>query len=174
MNSEKFNRTVEENQASKRVEQQYYYQQPPQQYPPYYVFVKPPRQKVPGRGFGITSMILGIIGLVSFFYIFIASINVSRAAIDFRKMYPSRPSNALSGGLIYDLRVMELSGAASVLLTFMLICSVFAILSLAFARSSRKKGYRNGVSTSGIVLSSVSILIMAFSVVVCIPVLMLK
>ena len=75
--------------------------------------VKP---KTPGRGFGISSMVLGIIGLI---YGFILLIN----AADFMDTEQ---------------------------LPIIIIYSSLSILSLCFAPAAFKRGYRNGVSISGL------------------------
>ena len=76
------------------------------------VMVKP---KAPGRGFGISSMVLGIIGLI---YGFILLINA------------------------YDISTEQLP--------IIFIYSSLPILSLCFAPAAFKRGYRNGVSISGL------------------------
>lgn len=95
--------------------------------PPYYVTVRPAR---PGRGFGIASMVLGIIGIVYSFVLFMAILST----VNMLSSYVAGPMAA--GALVY---------------------SVFGILALIFGVMSRGRGYRCGVSLSGVILGSISI-----------------
>lgn len=110
--------------------QQGYYM-PPQQYINYAAPV-PVRRGTPGKGIGIASMILGIVGIVfcAFVLLFMMIAYVS-----------VNPFAALSAGLIFLL-----VGAPAVLLSF-----IFAIAGLA-------QGYRRH-AVAGFVLSFVCIVI---------------
>ena len=91
------------------------------------VYVK---AKVPGRGFGISSMVLGIIGLVYSVYVTFAAV-VLQELVD-----------------LYD----GSSEGIGVTLIPILMYSVLSILSVCFAPAAMKRGYKNGVSVSGMVM----------------------
>ena len=107
---------------------------PPQQggyYPPQpmqYV-VKPAR---PGRGFGIASMVLGIIGIVYAVVILIEMIALAGVGVRFNGM-----------------------GIAMVVAT--IVYAVFGILAVSFAIPARKRGYVCGVSSAGLSLGIASL-----------------
>ncbi|MBQ4618026.1 MAG: zinc ribbon domain-containing protein [Clostridia bacterium] len=100
--------------------------QPP--YQPVYVVEKP---KIPGRGLGIASMVLGIIGVVYSFSLMIETFTLS------------------------DMRFFEEEFFAT-LLGPILVFAVFPILALSFGGVARQRGYRNGVSTAGVALGAVA------------------
>ena len=129
-----------------------YYQAPPQQqmpqqqpYPPYvqpyYVptYVKPPR---PGRGFGIASMVLGIFGVIYSFMAFSIALTTSP--------YNGYVSSETFTGNIF---------------AFIAFVSIFAILSCVFSISALKKGYKNGISMAGLIMSVLSVGLIFLSVV---------
>lgn len=107
---------------------------PPQQggyYPPQpmqYV-VKPSR---PGRGFGIASMVLGIIGMVYAVVILIEMI----AFIDIGMHVKMANVGMIMATIVY---------------------AVFGILAVSFAIPARKRGYVCGVSSSGLALGIASL-----------------
>ena len=104
---------------------------------PVYVAVK---QKIPGRGMGITAMVLGIIGIVyGFAMLSIASF--AEKADDFA----SNMSSELEGE-ISSLPIIPI-----------LIFSSLSIMALAFGASALKKGYKNGISVSGVVMGIIGI-----------------
>lgn len=108
--------------------------QPPQA-PPIYqnvVYVKP---KIPGRGFGIASMVLGIVGLVYSFSLF---------------------------SMVSVVNRLE-----SILFAILFLMSM-PILALCFSFPARKRGYKNGISTSGLVLGTIALGIDLLSVLVAI------
>lgn len=100
------------------------------------VYVKP---KVPGRGLGIASMVLGIIGAFYAFVIFISTLTMLEL------LSPSYFSSIFSAAFTY---------------------SVLPILSLCFAISSKRKGYRNGVSTAGLILGIIGLLFLVLSAII--------
>ena len=106
------------------------YQQPPVPpfqppfYPPQVVYVKP---KVPGRGFGITAMVLGIVGLVYAVLMCFSAIHLANIANNLVIEYVAR---YVMGVLIY---------------------SSLAILGIVFGIQAQKRGYINGVSKSGVI-----------------------
>lgn len=100
--------------------------QPP--YQPVYVVEKP---KIPGRGLGIASMVLGIVGVVYSFSLMIETFALS------------------------NVRFFE-DEFFSFLLAPLLAIAVFPILALSLGGVARQKGYRNGISTAGVALGAVA------------------
>ena len=98
------------------------------------VYVKP---KVPGRGFGISSMVLGIIGLV---YAFIFAIQIP-SFIDTVERVTRYHSPDYSS-----------------FLTPIIMLSVLSILSLCFSPAAIKRGYKNGISTSGMIMGTIGLI----------------
>lgn len=109
----------------------------------YVRYVKP---KVPGRGFGITSMVLGIVGLFYGFYLMIGCIALAVAA--------------------------SLSEIISVMLVaFMfevLIFSSLSIMATAFSIAAKNRGYINGISKSGTVMGVIGLAMYLLSTIVLI------
>ena len=100
-----------------------------QNVPLQYVFVKP---KAPGKGCGIAGMVLGIVGLVYSFPILSLAISI------FSGKTPVQ---------------VDTASIAPMFLVF----SVFSILALCLAGSGRRQGYKNGISTSGIVMGIIGL-----------------
>jgi len=100
----------------------------PQSQPVNYNYVKP---KIPGRGLGIAGMVLGIIGLVYTFSMFIT-------ALDYFYSY---------------------FGVNEGLITVIIFFSIFPILAVSLAGAGRHKGYRTSVSTSGVVMGVIGLVL---------------
>lgn len=96
------------------------------------IMVKP---KIPGRGLGISSMVLGIIGLV-YSVMFLFSIPQAIENLEY-----------------ISFREPDYSS----FLTPVAIFSVLSILSICFAPAAFKRGYKNGVSTSGLVMGTIGL-----------------
>ena len=118
-----------------------------QQQQPVVQYVKP---KIPGRGFGIASMVLGIIGLV---YSISSLDTATEIANNFGNDY---------FGMYYDI-AFNIGAIIGIL-----IFSVLSILALIFSGSARKRGYRNGVSTSGLVMGIIGVIFYFISVMILI------
>lgn len=104
------------------------------------VYVKP---KVPGRGFGISSMVLGIIGL---FY----SLGLSAAAVTEIVEYQSRD--------YYDYYYYySYSNPAEDVIPALIMIAVMPILATIFGFAAKKRGYRCGVSTSGLTMGIIGL-----------------
>jgi len=128
--------TVEEEPTVQAQPQQPQYQQPQYQQPQY-VYVQKP--SIPGRGLGIAGMVLGIIGLVYGFYsIFMAASIVG----SFRRI--------ATGALAF---------------TFIFL-SVLSILGVSLAGAARNKGYRNGISTTGVVTGVIGLVLFFIAIII--------
>lgn len=105
-----------------------------------YVYTKP---KVPGRGLGIAGMVLGIIGL---FY----SVVMLMAVIA-----------ALKTMNLYDYEAFSVN----IPLIFMiLLYSSLSILGVSLAGCAKRKGYRTGISTAGVVTGIIGIVFYCFAI----------
>ncbi|MCL2088307.1 MAG: hypothetical protein FWH14_02375 [Oscillospiraceae bacterium] len=123
---------------------------PSNQQQPVYYPVYAARPKIPGKGFGITSMILGIYGAVCSAVLLLISLQATLLGF-----------TSQSSGSTYDnfKTVMEsvfTSGDSENVVGMIFGSLVMAILACVFALLSRKRGYRNGISQSGLILSVVS------------------
>ena len=136
----------QQNQEQSSQAQQVQQQQQQQQQQPVVQYVKP---KIPGRGFGIASMVLGIIGLVYS----ISSLNTA-----------TKIANIVGNDYFGLYDVAFNIGAIIGILIF----SVLSILALIFSSSARKRGYRNGVSTSGLVMGIIGVIFYFISVMILI------
>lgn len=99
------------------------------------MYIKP---KTPGRGFGISSMVLGIIGLVyalSFSSTFLDLVDLIDRFHDFDAD---------------DIRRF---------IQLILYISVMPVLSLCFSNAAFKRGYKNGVSNSGLIMGVIGLVI---------------
>lgn len=123
--------TIPQQQVPYTQPQQSYHQPPQQYYQPY-----PVNQnfKIRGRGFGITSLTMGII---TSFFSFITFMCINAIAAD--------KSNA--------------AVFFGVFLIFILIFYAFliAILGVVFGCCAISRGYKNGVSKTGLIMSSISL-----------------
>jgi len=96
------------------------------------VYVK---TKVPGRGFGISSMVLGIIGFV---YSFLYSITIS--------------------SMLEEFENSPLSMNPKSILPAIIMLAVLPVLSLCFSPVAIKRGYKNGVSISGLIMGVLALI----------------
>ena len=121
------------------------YQQPPYQPPagwqPYQQptgFYPPQKRKTPGKGFAITSMIMGIFALLYSFEQIGGLLGLL--------LYPLQPFYDYSSGATALANVFSgLSGGA-----------IFVTLALVFGAVARSKGYRRGMSTAGLILGGIA------------------
>ena len=126
------------------------YNQPYQQpYPQQIVCVKP---KIPGRGFGISGMVLGIVGLVYSFYFMIGFVMLA-------DMYDSVFSR------VEGFSEVQNTFDASLIIMLVLFASM-SVMGIAFGSAAKNRGYRNGVSTSGVVLGVIGLIFYLISVIV--------
>ncbi len=105
------------------------------------VYVTKP--KVRGRGFGISAMVLGIIGLV-YSFAFISSVSSIMGFADFL---------GYEGYIIGSLLVAAI------------IYSSMSILGVVFGCTARKRGYRNGISMSGLVMGIIGLILYMIPIV---------
>lgn len=124
--------------------------------PIYYpVYVRP---KVPGKGLGIASMVLGICGIIcSSMLLLIALLAI---LLKF--------TNHSSGNTYEDLKIIMgnlfTSGDSENAVGLVLGSLIISILAIIFATVSLQRGYRNGISKSGFILSMISLVfILIFS-----------
>ena len=121
------------------------YQQPPYQPPagwqPYQQptgFYPPQKRKTPGKGFAITSMIMGIFAL----------------------LYSFEQIGGLLGLLLYPLQPFyDYSSGATALANALSGLSggvVFVTLALVFGVVARSKGYQRDMSTAGLILGGIA------------------
>ena len=159
-------------QPEQPVYQQPVYQQPVYQQPVYQQPVKQPKVKVPGRGMGISSLILSIIGLVlssTFFFITLGIFEWSVLTGDNYVSYTSYQyyyygSYQYKYPYTYSYNLFD----ESVAIGMLVMCAVFAILSilaLPFAMSAKKRGYIAGPSKSGLTMSIIGLILWSFPIV---------
>ncbi|MBP3300300.1 MAG: zinc-ribbon domain-containing protein [Clostridia bacterium] len=106
--------------------------------PVQYGYVKP---KVPGRGLGIAGMVLGIIGLVYCF----AALSLAANFAENTTFYGNIPSIVFSPFIVY---------------------SVFPILAVSLAGAGRYKGYKTGVSASGVIMGIIGLALLTIALIV--------
>jgi hypothetical protein len=137
-----------------------------QPYPPtYYNAVKP---KVPGRGFGISSMVLGIIGLFYSFVYFLGAVTLA----NFSEYYLKNGNDFLSGTISYDLMYSfnyDLTPGVGMVkeayLVAVLFFAVLSVLALIFSINATKKGYKNGISKAGLITSIIGLCMYILSII---------
>lgn len=101
--------------------------------------------KVPGRGFGITSLVLGIIGLI----ISLSCLSMANMASTF--MYGV-------GSYFWG----------DELVIVFLIYSILSTLAISFASAAKHKGYNNGVTKGGLVTGIIAECFFLLSILMCI------
>ena len=127
------------------VQYVYTYGQPATPGGPQIVYVK---TKTPGRGFGISSMVLGIIGLV---YTFSGISSLNQIELMYEEMVE-----------------MGQEYIQSTYLGTLIVISVMPLLALIFGCCARKKGYKNGVSMSGLIMGIIGLVLILIEVLVLI------
>lgn len=127
------------------VQYVYTYGQPATPGGPQIVYVK---AKTPGRGLGIASMVLGIIGLV---YTFSGISSLNQLALMYQEM-----------------EEMGLEYTSSTYLGTLIVIGVMPLLALIFGCCARKKGYKNGVSMSGLIMGIIGLVLILIEILVLI------
>ena len=102
------------------------------------------RTPVPGRGFGITSMVLGIIGLV---YGFLLMCSV----------------DSISEINHYE----DFSEILSEMIAVILVYSSLSIMAVIFGSCAKKRGYINGISKSGFIMGWIGLGFYILSILIC-------
>ena len=115
------------------------------------VYVQP---KIPGRGFGISSLVLGIIGLVysfSFMAMAIAYREESRVRNDFYDaINRSNPGDE-------ELKIA--------VITMAIVFASMSIMAVAFSIASKSRGYGAGTKTAGLILGIIGLMLYLTSIV---------
>lgn len=123
----------------------------PQPYPPAYQQPYPayaPKKKIPGKGFGVASMVLGIIGLLVAYSLLDDAILAIELYVNFSEFCEAYYGYGSVFSVCYE----------------MIPDFVMPILSLIFGFTARDRGYKNGVSTSGIVMSTIACVLLVAAV----------
>ena len=129
-----------------------YYQQPVN--PQYYQQANQPvyvvKQKTPGKGFGITSMIMGIIAVFYAFYSMILCFAFSAVNTIIDNPSMGFPSEA-PPKFIFEYMTNALS------ITIFVYVLIFAVLALVFGLCAKKRGYNAGITKSGLIMGIISL-----------------
>ena len=127
------------------VYQNVQYQQQPIYRQPYFTFTPqityPAKPNIPGRGFGITSMVLGILALV-------CSISPLILTIELRDSV---------------LKVIDIVDVG--LLSDFIIYGILGLLSVAFGVCAIVKNFKNGQAISGLIMGGLSLVIIVVSII---------
>ena len=131
--------------------QQPVYQQPVYQQPQQPVYQQPAYGaplKTPGKGFGVTALVLGIFCVIWGFIAIIGAFNLSAGAEYGRRLYGWEEvvSAHITGTLIYG--------------------GIPAVLAVIFGYNSKKRGYVNGVSKSGFVMGIIGLALALVTVII--------
>lgn len=116
-------------------------------YPQQVVYVK---AKVPGRGFGISSLVLGIIGLIYGVVVFMSMV-IAKDMMDF-----VGASGSHLGAMETDVKLGVCTG--------IMVYAVMSILAICFAIPAKKRGYCNGVQKSGMVTGVIGLALYLISI----------
>ena len=106
--------------------------------PVQYAYVKP---KVPGRGLGIAGMVLGIIGL---FYC-LGAFSVAES---------------IAEGSFFN------GDYASAVFAPFIVYFAFPILAVSLAGAGRHKGYKTGVSASGVIMGIIGLVLLTIALII--------
>lgn len=116
------------------------------------VYVK---EKIPGRGFGITSLVLGIVGLVYAVILFFSMMMV----------YVMSGIIGMSGDF-HRAGLAAATGFAFVLA--ILIYSIPSILAVIFGIVSEKRGYHTGIRKGGFITGCIGLILYVLSCILAI------
>ena len=129
--------------------------QPPQQFQPYTQPMYPPVYAAPpsksGKGFGIASLVLGAIGVVYSFFMFITSLVLM---LD--------PDSVLSD--IYDVGIDPLAAAKLGLVIMAVFGLIFAVLACVFALVARQKKCTAWIWIAGLITGILSFVMLFFTI----------
>ena len=121
-------------------QQPVYQQQPIYQQPQYVQTVYAVKPTIPGRGFGIASMILGIIGIVEAFSLFL------RIIVFNSDMFRYMTSSVVMIDLVFE--------------------GILGFLAVVFAVCAFARRYKRGQPVSGMILGLLTLLLIVFSIIV--------
>jgi len=137
--------------------------QPNQQYQPYAqpyyvpVYTKP---RIPGKGLGIASLILGIFGII--YSSMLSSMALQATFYSFA--YDSGNTDIYKNLKMVMVKLFDSDNIENII-AIIFTCLVCTVLAFIFAIVSKNKGYQNKISKSGFILSVVSFaLVFAFVV----------
>ncbi len=114
-------------------------QEPNGQQPAYQVYA-PVKKKVPGRGFGIASMVLGILGLMT--------------ALDMLE------------SITYSAEYLQMQYVSGFWISFVITMAMYfsmPIMGCAFGAAAFKRGYRGAMAKAGITTGVIGLAVMALS-----------
>ena len=129
------------------------------------------KKKIPGRGFGIASLVLGIIGLLDSLYALMMSlvINFATSGIFEEMLRKSYNSSDLTGEISFDTFYnMFIGSLHTVAIFYSVIILVLGVLSLVFGLRAISKGYKKSISIAGVVLGGIATLFTVFEIIVSI------
>ncbi len=128
-------------------------------YPQNIVYVK---AKIPGRGFAVASLVLGIIGLLYSLIFFTGAAEIGQSLPELEEIFAEAYYNAYNGPY----------GYYSAMNPETLICVVFGVfasmcvMAICFAIPAAKRGYRNPVQKAGLVLGIVGVVLYLLGVII--------
>lgn len=105
--------------------------------------IRPYNTKIPGRGFGISSMVLGIIGTFYSIYLLFGTISA-----------------------INTLEALSFDTDVSAIVPAILLFAILPLLALIFGATAIKRKYKCGISISGLVLGAVGLTASAVSLII--------
>ena len=124
-----------------QYQQPQYAQQPQYQQP--VVFVNQPSS---GKGFGIASLVLGIIAILSIFLPFLGAVGINKLRSDAYYILSGDYESAKLGFVVLAV-----------------LSAIFVILSLVFGIVSIAKKSKSGPAIAGLILSGISLIILVIS-----------
>ena len=123
------------------------------------VYTKP---KVPGRGLGISAMVVSIVGLLN-------ALSMFMSAIAFTSLASSGVFEAMEEfGEMGEFSAADAIGTAASLsvLLGVIMYSSLSIMAIPFAKIAMKRGYINGISKSGMIMGVLGVCLYFFTVII--------
>ena len=113
------------------------------------------REKIPGRGFGITSLVLGIVGLVYAVSLLLVM------PLTYAFSYISTSLDAAYG--MYEIAAFDFLPVLAIL-----IYSIPSILAVIFGIVSEKRGYHTGIRKGGFITGCIGLILYVLSCILAI------